>query len=261
MTGRRPQGGHGVANEDRFGVSQVIAAEPLVYLAGQIGREHDGTPVADRRLEADFAKAVENLDTMLERVGASRRDLVHVQAHTTVAPGEAAGLLTEAFASARAAGWCVRFPSFYAADYRFEISAFAARGGNEMHRQHLEATDEFGFAAAVRAGPHVFVSGRRALDAGGRLLHEGDLAAQYGVAVDRFLECVEACGGSADDVVATWIYVVDLLGAGAALGAIAERHRAVLGSGVNRPTASLIGVSGLATPGALVEVTGLAVVG
>ena len=261
MTTRRPQGGHGVANEDRFGVSQVIAAGALVYVAGQIGREADGSPVADRRLPADFAKAVGNLDLMLQRVGASRAGLVHVQAHTTVAPVEASGLIAEAFSAVRTAGWCVRFPAFYAPEYRFEISAFAVRGGMGMDRQITQPTDEFGFAAAVRAGPHIFVSGRRALGDDGELLHPGDLAAQYAVALDRFVDQVRACGGEPDDVVATWIYVVDLPGAGAALGAVAEHHRAVLGSGENRPTASLIGVAGLATPGALVEVTGLAVVG
>jgi enamine deaminase RidA (YjgF/YER057c/UK114 family) len=250
-----------VANEDRFGVSQVIAAGELVYVAGQIGREPDGSPVADRRLQADFTKAVNNLDLMLDRVGTSRADLAYVQAHTTVAPAEAAGLVAEAFGAARTAGWCVRFPAFYAPEYRFEISAFAVRGGMGMDRQATQPTDEFGFAAAVRAGPHVFVSGRRALDDAGELLHPGDVASQYAVALDRFVDEVRACGGGPDDVVATWIYVVDLPAAGAALGAVAERHRAVLGSSVNRPTASLIGVAGLATPGALVEVTGLAVVG
>jgi enamine deaminase RidA (YjgF/YER057c/UK114 family) len=258
VTARRRQGGHGVPNEERFGVSQVLAAGPLVYVAGQIGRERDGTPVADRRLEADFAKAVANLDLMLAQASVSRADLVHVQSHTTVPPGEVAALHAEAFGAVGASGWCIRFDAFYAPEFRFEISAVATRGAPTMDRHTVPPTDAFGFATAVRAGPDVFVSAQEPLSDDGALLHEGDLAAQYGVALDRFLTAVRACGADADDVVATWIYVVGLAEAGAALGGIAERHRQSLGAGVNRPTASLIGVAALPTPGAVVAVTGLA---
>jgi hypothetical protein len=129
-----------------------------------------------------------------------------------------------------------------------------------MHRQVLEATDEFGFAAAVRAGPHVFVSGRRALDAGGRLLHEGDLAAQYGVAVDRFVECVEACGGLRTT---SWRPDLRRRPPRRRRGARGDRRAAPRGAGLRRQPAH--GEPDrrvrLATPGALVEVTGLAVVG
>ena len=261
MTSRRRQGGHGAPNEERFGVSQVIAADGIVYVAGQIGREADGAPVGDRRVEADWGKSVENLDAMLARVGARREEIVHAQVHTTLMPADATGLVVDAFGTVGTAGWCVRFPSFYAADYRFEISAFAVRGASDMHRQTVGPVDDFGFTQAVRAGSHVFVSGQRSQEPGGTLLHPGDLGAQYAVALERFLGHVRACGGEADDVVATWIYVVDLLDAGPELATIASAHRGAFGGGVNRPTASLIGVAGLATPGALVEVTGLAVVG
>lgn len=256
---RRPQAGHGAPNEARFGVSQVLAAGGLVYVAGQIGREPDGTPVADRSVAADAAKSIANLDAMLAAVGSSRDDLVHVQAHTTLGPTEAAPLLREHLAGCRTAGWCIRFPAFYAPEYRFELSAFAIQGGS-MQRQSEGPVDAFGFARAVRAGAHVFVSGQRAQDDDGVLLHPSDLGAQYRVALERFVAAAATCGATPDDVVATWIYIVGLDGAGSALGSVAEHHAAVLAAGENRPTASLIGVSGLATEGALVEVTGLAVV-
>jgi hypothetical protein len=56
VTARRVQGGHGVPNEERFGVSQALAAGELVHVAGHTGLARlDDPPAATPRAAQETA--------------------------------------------------------------------------------------------------------------------------------------------------------------------------------------------------------------
>ncbi|MEZ5101739.1 MAG: RidA family protein [Thermoleophilia bacterium] len=264
--GRRPQTGHGVPNEGLFGVSQAIAADGLVYVAGQIARHPDGTPIAERGLAANYAKAVDNLRVLLERLDSGLDRLAHVQVHVTpdIATDldEIAALHRRHLGAAETSGALVGVASLIHPAYLVEISAIAAlREGGGPVKHVVEGTPferELGFARAVRAGRHVFVSGQLPVDAAGALAGGSDVVAQFEQALANAVDAFAAAGASRDDVVATHLFV-SVTPDPEQLRAIAAIHRRLLGEGDNRPTASLIGVASLPLPGALVEISGIAV--
>jgi enamine deaminase RidA (YjgF/YER057c/UK114 family) len=149
----------------------------------------------------------------------------------------------------------VPIDSLYDPAYRVEITTIAI-AEDRMDRTALPAEAGDPFAPAIRAGDHVFISGQHGVAPGG----DDAFAAQAARAFDRVLDCVRRLGGSADDVVATHIYTAREL-TGDELQALAEVHRVRFADGANRPTSNLIGVRRLRHPDALVEVTGIAVVG
>lgn len=262
---RRPQTGHGVPNEDLFGVSQAIAADGLVYVAGQIARHPDGTPIAEPGLAANYEKALDNLCVLLERLDSGLDGLAHVQVHVTPdlasAVDEIAALHRRHLGPARTSGALVGVTSLIHPAYLVEISAIAAVREGGPVKQVVEGAPferELGFARAVRAGRHVFVSGQLPVDAAGQLAAEGDVVAQFEQALANAVDAFAAAGASRDDVVATHLFVT-VTPDPEQLRAIAAIHRRLLGDGENRPTASLIGVASLPLPGALVEVSGIAV--
>src|SRR5438552_14701202 len=67
-----------------------------------------------------------------------------------------------------------------------------------------------GYSYAVKkSGTPVFIAGQVALDAQGRLVGEGDAAAQAKQACQNLRTVVEACGGTMNDIVKINIYVTD----------------------------------------------------
>lgn len=262
---RRPQTGHGVPNEELFGVSQAIAADGLVYVAGQIARHPDGTPIAEPGLEANYEKAVDNLRVLLERLDSGLDRLAHVQVHVTpdlaAEVDDVAALHRRHLGAAGTSGALVGVTSLVHPAYLVEISAIAAlrEGGPVKHV--VEGTPferELGFARAVRVGKQVFVSGQLPVDAAGAVVGGSDVVAQFEQALANAVDAFAAAGAAPDDVVATHLFVT-VTPDPDQLRAIAAIHRRLLGEGENRPTASLIGVASLPLGAALVEVSGVAV--
>ena len=67
-----------------------------------------------------------------------------------------------------------------------------------------------GYSYAVKkSGTPVFISGQVALDAEGKLVGEGDAAAQTEQVFQNLRSVVEACGGTMDDIVKITIFVTD----------------------------------------------------
>lgn len=116
-----------------------------------------------------------------------------------------------------------------------------------------------GASRAVRVGQHVFVSGQMALDEAGTVVHEGALGAQFKRALETLVEVVEAAGGTRDDVVATHMFLTRYPNEDD-FGQICDAHRNTF-SGTNRPTGTMVYVPRLPVEGALVEITGVAVIG
>ena len=116
-----------------------------------------------------------------------------------------------------------------------------------------------GYAHAVVAAPGrlVFLGGQVALDADGICRGE-TLVEQFGLALANVLTALQAAGGKPEHLVAIQIFTTDLEGYRDSAGGIGERYRELVGR--YYPAMSLLEVSGLYDPAALVELVCTAVI-
>jgi enamine deaminase RidA (YjgF/YER057c/UK114 family) len=111
-----------------------------------------------------------------------------------------------------------------------------------------------GFSHAVTAsGRLAFVSGQVALDADGRLVGAGDLAAQTRQALGNLHQILRALGADWPDVVRFGWFVLDASQVQVIRDARDEFLRPALGNRPN-PASTLLQVAGLVRPEFLVEV-------
>jgi enamine deaminase RidA (YjgF/YER057c/UK114 family) len=117
---------------------------------------------------------------------------------------------------------------------------------------NMAAPGGYSYAVKKRGTP-VFISGQVALDADGRLVGDGDIAAQTEQAFQNLRTVVAACGGAMSDIVKITIYVTDPAFR-PAVAAARQRHFADGGY----PASTYLVVSALAVPQLLVEVEAVA---
>ena len=130
-----------------------------------------------------------------------------------------------------------------------------ARPGRQRHASGAPWEGRYGYSRAVRVGDVVAVSGTTAVDEAGRTVG-ADAGAQARYAFAKALGALAALGASAEDVVRTRMYVLDIARDGDAVGLA---HAEALGD--VRPAATLVEVRALVAPDLLVEVEMDAVVG
>ena len=94
------------------------------------------------------------------------------------------------------------------------------------------------------------VAGQGSIDADGRFLHEGDVAAQLALAVANVEDLLARGGMDLRDVLRLTVHVTDMDAALAAYGSLVERLAAHGAS----PPATLVEVRRLAIPGMAVEI-------
>jgi 2-iminobutanoate/2-iminopropanoate deaminase len=104
------------------------------------------------------------------------------------------------------------------------------------------------YTDAVRAGNTLWLSGQLAVDRHGTLIGEGDVTAQTEQVFHNIGLVLAYAGASFGDVAKLVLYVVNI-GDREAINAVRRRH-----FGDARPASTLVEVSALAIPGALVEV-------
>jgi len=113
-----------------------------------------------------------------------------------------------------------------------------------------------GYSYAVKkTGTPLFISGQVALDASGKIVGEGDAAAQTEQVFQNLRSVVVAAGGSMDDIVKINVYVTD------------AKYRPAIAAARERffkpgswPASTYVVVSGLAVPQLLVEVEAVAMI-
>ena len=267
----RLQTRHGLEIEERFGYSQGLEAGGLIYVAGQVPRDETGNPIPQSGLTAHFEKTASNICAVLERLGGSLERLVYVQLHVTAdlerSWNELTALNRRFFAKAAPAGTIIQVDGLNHPDYLIEISAVATGGATKeassmaAKRENVAAVSvteiQCGFSAAVRVGKQVFVSGQMSLDAGGKLLHPGDVAAQFRQALDNFAAVLARAGATPNDVVATHMFLTAFPNERQFVD-ICDAHRTAFG-GANHPTGTIVYVPRLPVSGAMVSITGTAV--
>lgn len=109
--------------------------------------------------------------------------------------------------------------------------------------------ESYNYTQAFRVGNEIYVSGQLAHDAQGRLIGEGDIAAQAKATFANLDKVLEGIGATRNQVVETTVLVVGLRDK---FNAVSEAHRGYFGS--HRPASTLSGVVELALPGQLFEV-------
>jgi enamine deaminase RidA (YjgF/YER057c/UK114 family) len=114
-----------------------------------------------------------------------------------------------------------------------------------------------GFSHAAVGGGMVWLGGQIASDSHGRILHPGDMAAQFGVAIRNLETALAAAGCRPEDLVKLTYMVTDVGAYRKARKEIGTAYREVLGR--HFPAATLVEVKGLYEPEAMVEIEGIAV--
>lgn len=120
----------------------------------------------------------------------------------------------------------------------------------------LVRSPAFSHVAVVPPGATtIYVGGQNAVDADGRIVGEGDVAAQAVRALENVRTALAAAGATTDDVVQWTVLFVDGVDIGAGYRAIAP---ALASDEPGLVTAAK--VAGLGVPGALVEIGAVAAV-
>src|SRR2546421_3322037 len=111
------------------------------------------------------------------------------------------------------------------------------------------------YTDAVRGGDTLWVSGMIATDAAGSLVGEGDVVAQAEQVFKNIEVVLDAAGATFADVVKVVVYVRNMDDR-AAINPVRQKY-----FGESRPASTLVEVSRLALPGALLEIDAVAYVG
>ena len=114
-----------------------------------------------------------------------------------------------------------------------------------------------GFSHATVAGDTVWLGGQIGTDATGMLVEPGDVVAQFARAIRNVSIALDAAGFKPSDTVKLTYYVTDLNLYRENLPAIGSAYREVFGH--HYPATTLIQVSSLFNPNALVEIDAVAV--
>ena len=114
--------------------------------------------------------------------------------------------------------------------------------------------ERYTFAPAVKAGNLLFISGTTATDDAGQLVGAGDIVAQTRHIYRKFDALLSAAGGSLRDIVATTEYITTTEN----YRGTADVRREVF-NGPPFPTATGVIVAGLLRPGALIEISAVAI--
>lgn len=126
-----------------------------------------------------------------------------------------------------------------------------------INPEELAPAVGYSYAAVAAKGQTVYLAGQVAFDAEANVVGE-TWAEQFDVALGNLVVALEAAGGRPEDLVWMQIFTSDVPGyreARPELGPVYRRHL-----GRHYPPMGLYGVMELADVGALVEVTGIAVI-
>jgi 2-iminobutanoate/2-iminopropanoate deaminase len=111
------------------------------------------------------------------------------------------------------------------------------------------------YTDGVLADGWLYISGMLAVDAKGNLVGKGDVVAQTERVLENVQAVLEKAGGTFEDVVKVTVYL-RRIGDRAAVNTVRKRF-----FGESRPASTLVEITGLVIPEALVEIDAVARVG
>jgi enamine deaminase RidA (YjgF/YER057c/UK114 family) len=114
-----------------------------------------------------------------------------------------------------------------------------------------------GFSHATVAGDTVWVGGQVGSDATGQIVEPGDIVAQYSRAIQNVAAALRAAGFAPEDTVKLTYYVTDIQAYRDNRSALGAAYRKFFRT--DYPASTLIEVSSLVDPDALVEIDAVAV--
>jgi enamine deaminase RidA (YjgF/YER057c/UK114 family) len=114
-------------------------------------------------------------------------------------------------------------------------------------------TPQANYSHATRVGDTLYISGQLPLDPNGNLVGAGDPEAQAEQCYQNIQRIVEYFGGSLDDIVKITQFVTDMSYRSHVAG---PRDRLL---GTPGPTSTLVAISALAVPEAVIEIEAIAV--
>lgn len=121
-----------------------------------------------------------------------------------------------------------------------------------------ELEKNLGASHTVRAGNHIYVSGQLPTDGDGKLIASERLDHHFDRALSNVVAAVEAAGGTANEIVATHMFLTRFPDEEEFVG-ICDSHRSKFGDG-DRPTGTMVYVPRLPLEGAMAAITAVAVV-
>jgi enamine deaminase RidA (YjgF/YER057c/UK114 family) len=122
--------------------------------------------------------------------------------------------------------------------------------GEHVFAYGIPAERDFGYAQAIRSGELIHVSGQVAFDEAGEFLHAGDFAAQLEQTYVNMDRVLRHYGATRNQVVSQTVYLVGLRQHGAVASEGNLRY-----FGDHRPASTVLGVTELAMPGQVVEIS------
>jgi enamine deaminase RidA (YjgF/YER057c/UK114 family) len=129
--------------------------------------------------------------------------------------------------------------------------------GRPRHVNPPELAPARGFSHATVAGDTVWIGGQVGSDATGKIVEPRDIVSQYARAIHNVAIALRAAGCEPEDTVKLTYYVTDIEAYRDNRGAIGAAHREFFGS--DFPASTLIEVSSLVDPDALIEIDAVAV--
>jgi enamine deaminase RidA (YjgF/YER057c/UK114 family) len=114
-----------------------------------------------------------------------------------------------------------------------------------------------GFSHVTIAGDTVWIGGQVGADEAGKIVERGDVVAQFARAIRNLAIALRAAGCRPEDTVKLTYYLTDLADYKRNLAVIGTEYREVFGR--HYPASTLVEVSSLFDPSALVEIEAVAV--
>ena len=115
----------------------------------------------------------------------------------------------------------------------------------------------FSHAVVAQPGKTIYLAGQIAVDANSKVV-SNNFAEQFSAALNNVVQALRAAGGSPEHLVSLVMYATDVDAYRSSLREIGASYRAIIGN--YYPAMTLVGVTELVEPLAMIEIVGTAVI-
>jgi len=262
--------GHGLPIEEKFGYAGALQVGDTIHVAGQLARDSGGKQVPGP-LATKLGVAYGNIGSLLAKLGVALDRVFQAQIHVDVSLSENLEVIRAVSARhlrlADVALTVVQVTGLNDADGMVEISAMAG-AARKQDKDKMAQNPEIrsnsvvhsyaariGAADVVVHGDIIYVAGQLPLDASGKLLCPGDIAGQFGAALDAVDRALRSVDSSISRVLALDIFTSQPLSA-ESFDSFCSAHRERMSE--YRPTGTMVRVAQLPLEGALVYISAIA---